>query len=232
MRFLTIAFTLLFISTFSFAQSDCQPYIPMSVGTTWEITDYNKKGKVTGRIAYELLSLEEEGTSSTFSIQSIVYDKDDKEIMRNVHTAICKDGKFEVEMGYKMNQGNLQGMNGMDATIDASSLEIPDMNASVGTQLNDASLKMTLGGDGGMGLSIVVLVSNRKVEAREKITTPAGEFDCILLSQDVSTKMLMEIKGTSKEWYAANIGLVRSESYSKRGKLLSYSELTKLDIKQ
>jgi len=53
----------------------------------------------------------------------------------------------------------------------------------------------------------------------------------IVLTQKVSTKMMI-VEGTSTEWYSENVGMVRSESYSKKGKLLGYSELTKLDIQQ
>jgi len=41
---------------------------------------------------------------------------------------------------------------------------------------------------------------------------------------------MMIVEGTSKEWHSENVGMVRSESYNKKGKLLGHSELTKPDI--
>ena len=41
--------------------------------------------------------------------------------------------------------------------------------------------------------------------------------------------MIMNIEGSSKEWYAEGVGVVRSESYNKNGKLTGYSELTKFE---
>ena len=70
---------------------------------------------------------------------------------------------------------------------------------------------------------------DRKVEKREDITTSAGTFNCIVISQTISTKMMVRIKASSKECYAENVGMVRSESYNKKGKLLGYSELTKFN---
>ena len=61
------------------------------------------------------------------------------------------------------------------------------------------------------------------------MTCPAGTFDCIQLSQKVALKMGINIEAYSKEWYAEDIGMVRSESYTKNGKLTGYSLLTKLN---
>ena len=47
----------------------------------------------------------------------------------------------------------------------------------------------------------------------------------------ISTKMMIRIKNKSKEWYAEDVGMVRSETYNKRGKLMGYSELTKIESK-
>ncbi len=41
----------------------------------------------------------------------------------------------------------------------------------------------------------------------------------------------MSTETYSREWYAKEIGMVRSESFNKNGKLMAYSELTSLDIK-
>jgi hypothetical protein len=31
-----------------YSQTDCKPYVPAGVGSTWELTSYSKKDKVTG----------------------------------------------------------------------------------------------------------------------------------------------------------------------------------------
>ena len=70
-------------------------------------------------------------------------------------------------------------------------------------------------------------VTDRKVEALEKITTPAGTFDCMKITSVCFTKMLIKSETEMTDWYAPNVGLVRSETYQ-RGKLLTFSELTDL----
>ena len=74
-------------------------------------------------------------------------------------------------------------------------------------------------------MNISVTISDRKVVAEETLNTPAGEFDCAVLEQTVSTKMMMSIIMESKEWYTPGVGMIKSESYRK-GKLTGYSLLT------
>lgn len=210
------------------AQIDCKPYVPTEKGTVWEITNYDKKGKTTGRAVYELVDKVENGNEITFTVKYVAYDKKDKEIFTNSFEAKCVDGKFEFDMTYKMDGTALQSYQDMDIEVDASEFEIPDFDASPGTQLADGSLTVNMG-SGGLGLKMTILITNRLVEAQESITTPAGSFECVVLSQDITTKVMVNVKGSSKEWYAPEIGMVRSESYNKKGKLIGYSELTKIE---
>ncbi len=209
-----------------FSQIDCKPYMPTEKGTVWEITNYTAKGKVTGRVVYELLDKVENGNEITFTVKNTSYDKKDKEIYVSTFEAKCVDGKFQFDMSFKMDGASMQSYQDMDIVVEASEFEIPEMNASPGTQLADGTLAVTLGG---LGLNMTVLVTDRIVESQENITTSAGTFDCIVLTQNISTKLIIKVRGSSKEWYSENIGMVRSESYNKKGKLTGYSELTKLE---
>jgi hypothetical protein len=46
---------------------------------------------------------------------------------------------------------------------------------------------------------------------------------------NMETKMVFTIKVKSAQWYVKDIGPVRTESYNKKGKLTSYTDLTKLN---
>lgn len=230
MKTLIIAVFSLFVCT-TFAQADCKPYVPYSVGTKWEITNYSDKGKETGKIAYELVDKTETGNDVTFTIKSIAYDKKGDETFTNEFKAFCKDGKFEYDMAFKMDPASMQSYEGMEVEMDASELEIPSMDAAAGTTLKDGTLEVKVGANSLTMFKMTVLITERKVEGFEDITTPAGTFKCLVLTQNVSTKMMVKTEGSSKEWYAEGIGMVRSESYDKKGKLSGYSELTKLEKK-
>lgn len=221
----TLLLLFVFIGT-SYAQTDCRPYVPTNKGATWEITNYNAKGKVQGTVSYELLDKVVSGNDVTFKIKSVAFDKKGKEVYTNEFEAVCKDGKFDFGMAFKMDGNQLQAYKDMDVQVDASKFEIPDMDAPAGTTLDDSTLSINVAG-GIMPIKMNIEITDRKIGKREDLTTPAGTFDCIVLSQTIYTKMVMKITASSKEWYSENVGMVRSESYNKKGKLMGYSELTK-----
>ncbi len=223
-----IIITLLLLCFFftAYTQTDCKPYLPSAKGTIWEITNYTDKGKETGRVVYELTDKIVSGNDITFTIKTTTYDKKDEEIYTNTFDAKCVDGKFEFDMTYKMDASALQAYQDMDIAVDASEYEIPSMDAAVGTTLPDGTLNVKISGP--IAMNMTVMITDRKIEDKESITTPAGKFNCLVMSQSINTKMIVGINSSSKEWYAEEIGMVRSESYNKSGKLVAYSELTKM----
>ncbi len=229
MRHLASLACLLCCASLSWAQIDCRPFLPTDTGTKWEVTDYSPKGKVLGRTTFELVDKVVDGKNVTFKVATTYYDKKDKESFKHEFEAYCKDGTFEFDMAFKMNGGAMQAYQNMDFEVDATSFEVPDLDAKTGSALPDGSLAVSVGSGGVNMFRMKVDVTDRKLEAREDLTTPAGTFPCVILSQTVTTKMIMKIQASSKEWYSEGVGMVRSESYNKKGKLTGYSELTKLD---
>jgi len=218
------------IANIGFAQTDCKPYVPVTKGAKWEITNYSAKGKESGKTAYVLSDKVETESGSTFTIEAITYDKSGEEVFANKYDAHCVDGKFSFNMAFKMNGESMQAYEEMDVNIDASDYEIPTMDVAAGTNLKDGTMTISIGEGSVPMFKMTVLITDRKVEAKEDKTTPAGTFNCLVLSQKISTKMIVKVEGASKEWYAEEIGMVRSESYNKKGKLIGYSELTKLEL--
>lgn len=231
MKFITNLAILLLATTFIFAQSDCKPYVPVTVGSEWEITNYSSKGKMQGRTAYKLVDKSEIAGGITFSIEMHSYDNKDKEIYKNTFEAYCKDGRFNFDMAFRMNGMSMEAYENMEVDVDATDFELPDLDASAGTDLKDAKMVMSIGTNGATMFTMTIEIIDRKIEAREELNTPAGTFDCVKLAQKIVTKTVMTIEGSSKEWYAEEVGMVRNESYDKKGKMMGYSELTKLERK-
>lgn len=231
MRALISVYLCLAIAFSTFPQSDCKPYLPISKGSKWEITNYSPKGKANGKTYSELIELVNSGDETIFSIKTISYDKKGTEVFANTYQAKCKNGKFEIDMSMKMDANAFKAYEDMDMQVDATDFELPDLNEAPGTILKDGSMTVIVGGSASpMGLNMKVLITDRKVEGKKQITTTAGTFECIGLSQRVTTKMVVNVQSSSKEWYAENVGLVRSETYNKSGKLMGYSELTMLQV--
>ncbi|MDD2381630.1 MAG: hypothetical protein PHV35_08015, partial [Mariniphaga sp.] len=112
--------------------------------------------------------------------------------------------------------------------ITGNKMEIPS-NPQPGDILPDASVEMALK-LGIVNMRMAAEVTNRKVEAIEDISVPAGSFNCYRFSSDINSIALgIKVNTKSKEWYAKGIGTVKSESYDKKGKLQSYTILTEMN---
>ena len=82
----------------------------------------------------------------------------------------------------------------------------------------------------GVAASIDVTSSDRQILKKEKIKVPAGEFDTYLMEGNSLAKVsILFIKQTEKlfqkQWIVPGRGVVKSESYNKRGKKESITEM-------
>ncbi len=151
-------------------------------------------------------------------------------------------GEHTMTASYKCDGENMYiDMNSMmqnfkmlkDADMKFDGLAFP-VKISAGQKLPDASVEMEMG-----KMKMKTSYKNRIVGAAEKITTPAGTWDCFKISSDIVTEMpglsedvrkMMEKAGKSTTtqmtiWYAPGIGPLKTELYI-GGKLTSRSEIT------
>ena len=228
-----VLFTLLFSSfvLFGQAQTDCQPYMPSEEGSTWEQTHYSDKDKMTGRTTFEVLKKTLSGDSLTFRIKAVYFDEKGEEVFVNEFDAFCNSGIFEVDMSSKMNGETMSAYESMDVTVDATNFPVPTLDEAVGTSLADGTLSVQVSMDGINMFRMTVLLTDRMVAARENLETPAGTFDCLKITQTVKTKMVFKLENTTTEWYAQGVGVVRSETYDKKGRLSEYTVLTAINAK-
>ena len=71
-------------------------------------------------------------------------------------------------------------------------------------------------------ISMKVRGEDRRIVGRENIQTGAGQFDCFIMEETITTKaMMMKDVEKIRSWYAYGIGMVKEVSYDKNGKLTS-----------
>lgn len=237
MQYITLLFAFLLAVGTSHAQEDCTTFLPSEPGAVWETTHYNAKGKMGAKIRYELTELLEEGNSLVFKVDMTAFNKNGKEVYNRPIEYTCEDGKFRLDGTWGTNMSLFNGVEGFERMsvyqevpmhVEAPDFFIPSLNTPVGTKLDDATVTMTI--ETQRTITTETKVTDRKIEAKESITTSAGTFECMVLSQTTSARsMLTTFEVTWKEWYAPNVGVVRTEYFDKKGKLTSYFELTKLE---
>lgn len=214
----------------SFRMDDaCKSFYPMQEGKKFELTHYNAKDKMQSRVEYEVIEKSESGSTVSATIKMQGYDKKGKAVFGGDFKVYCEGGVFKVDVEgmLKGQMQQLEAMQDAEVSVETQDLELPS-GMSVGDELKDGSITVSMAAvAAGMPvMSFTTNIKDRKVVAEEEITTPAGSFDCIVITSVVESKTgFVNISYETKEWLAENIGIVRSETY-RDGKLEGYALLT------
>lgn len=203
------------------SQEACSQYYPFKEGITFEITSYNKKGKAESITNYHVSDVS--GNTATFNTK--ISDKKGKELTTTSYNITCEGDVISIDFKSLMNPDMMKQYKDMEVDFTGTNIELPN-DLSVGKNLKDANMTMSLN-MGGMNMNMTVDMVDRKVENKENITTPAGTFNCYVITYTMEMKMGLKTKFKNKEWIAEGVGMVKSENYNKNGKLMGYSELTK-----
>jgi hypothetical protein len=209
-----------------FAQ-DCHLYYPAKENTQLEYTQYDKKGKVSGTTRQKITAVKKTAGSLEADISSEHFDAKGKSLGTIQMKARCEAGIFYIDMKNYFNPDSKGSEQDLEMTVEGGNMELP-WDLKPGETLKDGDMKISFG-SGGMGMmNTTISITNRKVDGVEDVTTPAGTFSCYKISYDISTKMMITVNMKGVEWYAKDVGLVKSESYSRDGKLMGSSMLTLL----
>ena len=221
----------LMVVIFAFNQQvkaqDCDFYFPNEKGVVIETTSYDKKGKETGVGTTTILENNTTESGQFIKAQAAYKAKGVDSIFKQEYTLECKNGEFYINMDTYIDQNSMSAYRNMEIEADVEQMTLPS-NLKKGQQLNNGRVTLKIKNNGIKILTINTVITDRKVEGFEKATTSAGTFDCIKISYTIETKMMFKVKMSGIEWIAKNIGVVKSESYNKKGKLESSTLLTKI----
>ncbi|WP_291866680.1 hypothetical protein [Maribacter sp.] len=220
--------TIWFLSYSVFAQDGCSMYYPMEKGTSFEYTNYNKKGKVEGVTSYSVVSVISEGSATKATLYLKLLDKKGEESFNTSYSYTCEDNMVRIDYKSLFPAAMMKQYEsmGLEMEISGNDIEVPN-NLSVGKELKDANVTVNMNMSG-MNMSISVDMTNRKVIAKENITTETGTYECYVLSENTTSKTMgANIEMSSKLWLSKGVGMIKQETYKKNGDLMSRTELTK-----
>ncbi|PSL47262.1 hypothetical protein CLV51_102107 [Chitinophaga niastensis] len=213
----------------SVSAQDCKGYYYLLNNAEIEMSIYDAKGSVTGKSIYKITNVHKDGSGTTSDFANTFYDKNNKEISTGTGHFKCSGSGVSVDMKLSMpNMPQLKDMK-MEAKTSQAFLDYPS-NMHTGQDLQGGTFEMA-GNMNGMDLALNYSVSNRKVTGNEKITTPAGSWDCFKISYDIDFKMTvmgagMPVKLSAEEWFAPGFGVVKTISYNKGGKQVGSTVIT------
>jgi len=209
--------------------SQCNVYFPLQQGMSWTYESYNASDKLTGKNEMTVKEFNSTDNGYEAIVSSVIYDNKGKKISSGELTYTCENGTVFVDMRKFVPEQQLSAMGSYEMEITSDNLEIPS-DLKEGQSLKDGTITLTAS-NAPIPMSIEVRITDRVVKAKEDITVPAGDFGCykIISSSKMNMKMGMSINNEyrSVQWYAENVGMVRSESYDQNGKLTGYSVLVK-----
>ncbi|WP_018342649.1 hypothetical protein [Cytophaga aurantiaca] len=214
------------------AQNPADSFYPFKEGSTWELSSFNAKGNPTGRNVYTITKVISSGKTYTASVHSTSFNEKDKELSNSDYDVVFSNGDIHIDMKSMITNEQQQQFKDMTMNIEGNDLIIPK-SLTVGQVLANGDMKANVYSGSTLFSTISYVSSERKVLAKESVTTPAGTFDAYKVTSkinSVTTTMGIPIKFefTVIEWYAYGNGAVRSEVYNKSGKLVSYSVLSKI----
>ncbi|MEJ7826927.1 MAG: hypothetical protein WKF91_01990 [Segetibacter sp.] len=201
------------LSTSSYCQN-CLGYYLLQNNRTIDNTIYNKNGEVYGKQVYSVSGVSSAGNITTANIKLQMFDSKGKMMANSTNNIKCKGGVIMMNMKMMMAQEQ-QFADAANAKGESAFIEYPSA-MKVGDNLKNATFAMDMN-RGGMQQHVSVKITNRKVEGKQKITTPAGSWDCFKISYKgkiVVNAMGMEIpldlNGT--EWFSAGFGIIKTKS--------------------
>ncbi len=217
-------FSLMFIMSLVAAAQDCEPYYIESQGAVREMASYDKKDKLTGTTLQTVKEVKTSGSKVEWTIGTVSKDAKGKELSSGDLHMSCENGIFKMDMQNFLDDEMMKSFEGMEVTVDATDLDYPSV-LTPGMALSDGQVTVSATSQGVPMMSMVVKIYDRKVEAVEDVTTPAGTFSCYKMSYTVETKMMFTIVAKGADWMAKKVGVVRSETYDKNGNLTGYTVL-------
>ncbi|MBS1622010.1 MAG: hypothetical protein JST10_00875 [Bacteroidetes bacterium] len=190
----------------------CGSLIYFQKGAVIEAATYDATGKETGKQTTTVVDVKDEGAEK---ISDLKMDMNSSLGTSSLSTEYKCNGA-SVFLDMKSTMSNFAMMK--NATVESSSLEFP-VQLSVGENLPDATISIAME-RGNIKTKTIATHTERKVEKAEKITTPAGSWNCFKVVSTVKTSMVMSGMNRSMptqkiiSWFAPDFGIVQTEMYS------------------
>ncbi len=205
----------------------CSTYYPIEEGVRLEYTMYDKKEKVDGTQWQEFREVKETSDGLEAKVYMGLLDEKGKETFSTSYGMSCNGNAIRIDYESLLSGPMLDQQEDVEAEITGTDIELPN-RLKVGMELPDANVEMKFS-MGPMKMTMEVNTTDRKVEKIETLQTPAGSFECYVIYSNTQSKMMMGDRSfPTRIWLAKEVGMVQSESYNTKGKLMSRMVLSKI----
>lgn len=230
-RFFLLLIALLPVASVQTYAQDCMG-VTLKPGMGYEMLSYTAKDKPNGKMIYKITGVRREGSSTVVDVDFESLDEKDKSRQKSTLKYTCSGNELIADLSGLIQNGQTSAFKDGEMRLKTNRVIYPTLSA--GQKLPDGKLEAEMYSNGTMMMEMNMDMTNRQVEGKESITTPAGTFDAFKVSSDLAMKtrtMGIGIPVTLKTvTYRTNSLLfdVRSETYNKNGKLVGYTVLSKV----
>jgi hypothetical protein len=191
-----LVFSLALLLTMSkLLAQDCSQYVYMQKNKTIEMTAFNDKGDVTFKSVTKVADVSTENGVTTANVVTDAYDKNGKFINSSNVTYKCNGGVMMMDMSLNTQQSQ-QNVKMDIKIISKDYMEFP-AGIQVGDHLKDATTQMESTMNNGTTVVTTIKITDRMVEGKETITTPAGSWECFKITSKTTSSTVF--KGASAD---------------------------------
>lgn len=213
--------------------SGCAKMIFFKEGVEIDTKTYDGNGKEVSTQHSKIINVKDEGGMTVATSESVDTAVKKEPVRVNYK---CDGSKIYVDLASIMNNAAKE----KGGKFEASPVEYP-IDVKEGQTLPDADGEMKIEAKG-KTMTVKYHFKERKVEAKEDVTTAAGTFSCFKVSNTIESEMEMpgmteqmkkamemmkdKMKMSSVTWFAPSFGVVKSEMYL-NGKMQSRNEIVR-----
>ncbi|HEY9364669.1 MAG TPA: hypothetical protein VIQ00_15515, partial [Chitinophagaceae bacterium] len=189
MKSILLSFSSLFMILTLQAQ-DCKNYYYISDNAEIQMTVYDRKGNESGKQTWKVSSVKSDGNGYSSIVESVFTDSKGKEIAKASGNYKCEKGVLMADMRMALPQQQMDAYKNTEVKADKVYIEYP-AKMSTGQALQDADFKMEMFNNGTKTNTTTFKETNRKVEGKETITSPAGTWEAYKITYDGQMKITM-----------------------------------------
>lgn len=220
---IVVLFAALLSGTDLKSQSSCSQFFPFEEFESMTYAHYDRRDRLESRHQWQVMELKRDGDRIEAKVALTVREPNGDILMTNSFTAYCEEDTYYIGLeGVHMNEFSDAFGEGMEMEISGTHLSIPD-NISVGDRLPDAQMEARITSP--IPMTIHMEITDRTVDEKSEITTPAGTFEAYKISQENMVRAVIRSRSQSVEYYSPRYGMIRSETMNRRGRLQAYTQL-------
>jgi hypothetical protein len=204
-------------------------FYPMSKGMELRYKNLDSSGTVTSKTKTTCFDVSTDNSGeTTYKINIVNTTAKDVDLSTRNYEMKCKDGRFSMDMASFASPDAMKEFQNMTIYFDANDQVYPEA-LSAGQALPDIKATISDAAEGGNANTLAITITNRKVIAVEKVTVPAGAFECYKISYTMNVKSESEKTFIVNEYISVGVGRIKIEIFGgKKGKLVSSSVLIEL----